>query len=62
MKFVFVNGRTPRPQSCCALCRRPIEEIYLRELKTLLFYCDHQCYVAHCKVAGSTLQNHARAS
>src|SRR5215471_6162174 len=34
MKFVLVNGRTPRPQSFCALCCEPIRESYLRELTT----------------------------
>jgi hypothetical protein len=33
MKFVLVNGRTPRPQSFCALCCEPIGESYLRDLQ-----------------------------
>jgi hypothetical protein len=45
MKFVVVNGRTPSPQSFCALCCEPIGESYLRELTTRLSYCDHECYV-----------------
>src|ERR1700730_3975040 len=36
MKFVLVNGRTPRPESFCALCCEPIGESYLRELTTRL--------------------------
>ena len=36
MKFVLVNGRTPRPQSFCAVCCKPIGESYLRELTTRL--------------------------
>jgi len=51
MKFLLVNGRTPRPQSFCALCCEPIEESYLRELTTRVSYCDHKCYVDHSKVA-----------
>jgi len=31
MKFVLVNGRSPRPQSFCALCCESIGEGYLRE-------------------------------
>jgi len=62
MKFVLVNGRTPRPQSFCALCCEPIGESYLREFITRLSYCDHKCYVDHCEVAPSALQKHARAS
>jgi hypothetical protein len=51
MKFVLVNGRTPRPQSFCALCCEPIGETYLREIATGLSYCDHQCYLGHRKLA-----------
>jgi len=50
MKFVLVNGRTPRPQSFCSLCCEPIEGSYLRELTTRLSYCDHKCYAGHCKL------------
>jgi hypothetical protein len=35
---------------------------YLRELITRLSYCDHQCYLGHCKVAVQALQKRARAS
>ena len=62
MKFVLVNGRTPNPPSFCALCCEPIGESYLRELTTRLSYCDHQCYLGHCKVAVQALQKRARAS
>jgi hypothetical protein len=51
MKFILVNGRTPRPQSFCALCCEPIGETYLREIATRLFYCDHQCYLGQRKLA-----------
>ena len=39
MRFVVVNGRTPRPQSFCALCCKSMGESYLRELTTRLSYC-----------------------
>jgi hypothetical protein len=58
MRFVLVNGRTPCPQSVCAWCCEPIAESYLRELTTHLSYCDHDCYVSHCKKAGRMLQRH----
>jgi hypothetical protein len=45
MKFVVVNGRTPRLQTFCALYCEPIGKSYLRELTTRLSYCDHRCYV-----------------
>jgi hypothetical protein len=51
MKFVLVNGRTPRPQSFCALCCEPIGETYLREIATRLSYCDHQCYLGQRRLA-----------
>ena len=62
MKFVVVNGRTPSPQSFCAVCCDPIGESYLRELATGLSYCDHSCYFGNCKTAFPALQYHARAS
>jgi hypothetical protein len=40
MKFVLVNGRTPRPQSFCAFCCDLIGKSYLRELTTRLSYCE----------------------
>jgi len=51
MKFVVVNGRTPRPQSFCASCCKSIGGSYLRELTTRLSYCDDICYAGKCKVA-----------
>ena len=62
MKFVLVNGRTPCPQSFCALCCESIGKSYLRELTTRLFYCDHRCYVDHREIASPAIQKHARAS
>ena len=62
MKFIVVNGRTPRPQSFCALCCKSIGETYLRELTTRLSHCDNSCYTGNCKVAAPTVQKHARAS
>jgi hypothetical protein len=50
MKFVLVNGRTPRPQSFCNLCCEPIGETYLREIATRLCYCGHKCYLDRCKL------------
>src|SRR6266487_1683011 len=62
MKFVLVNGRTPRPQSFCALCCEAIGESYLRELTTRLSYCDHKCYAGHCKIAARALRMPVKAS
>ena len=62
MKFVLVNGRTPRPESFCALCCEAISESYLRELATRLSYCSYQCYLGQCKLTMSVLKERARAS
>ena len=51
MRFILINGRTPRAESFCALCCEPIGETYLREITTKLAYCDHTCYVGHRKLA-----------
>ncbi len=61
MKFVLVNGRIPRTQSFCALCCESVGESYLRDIATELAYCNHKCYVDHCKVP-ILLQYHAMAS
>jgi hypothetical protein len=51
MKFILINGRTPRVKSFCALCCEPIGETYLREIATRFSYCDDNCYVGHRKLA-----------
>jgi hypothetical protein len=62
MRFVVVNGRTPRPQSFCALCCKSIGESYVRELTTRLSYCGDNCFAANCKVAAAPmLPKRARA-
>jgi hypothetical protein len=62
MKFVLVNGRRPRPESCCTLCCEPIGESYLRELSTRLSYCSYACYLWDCKLDMSVLVDRAKAS
>ena len=62
MRFVVVNGRTPRQQSFCAMCCEPIEEGYLREIATRLSYCDRNCYLGRSMRTAPALQYHARAS
>ena len=62
MRFALVNGRTPCPQSFCALCCKPIGASYLREIETRLSYCDDKCYSEHCEGAVLAIENHARAS
>jgi hypothetical protein len=62
MKFVLVNGRTPRPKPFCVCCLQPIEAGYLREIGTHLTYCDHDCYAEHCRSAFVLLEKRATAS
>jgi hypothetical protein len=47
MKFILINGRTPRPQAVCVSCREPIAMGYPREIETQLCYCDDECYASH---------------
>ena len=62
MKFVLVKDRTPRRQSVFALCCESIGESYLRDIATQLAYCNHECYVHHCKRPVPAFQYHAMAS
>ena len=62
MRFILVNGRTPRPQAFCVMCDQPIEKNYLREIGTNLIYCDDDCYAHHCESAFLLLNNRVRAS
>ena len=62
MKFVLVNGRTPRPQCFCLMCGQTIGANYLREVGTQLIYCDHTCYTDHCNGAFRFLEGQAKAS
>jgi hypothetical protein len=62
VRFIMVNGRTPRPQCFCVMCDQPIGASYLREIGTHLIYCDHDCYADHCESAFLVLDNRARAS
>lgn len=62
VRFIMVNGRTPRPQSFCLMCDQPIGAGYLREIGTHLVYCDHDCYADHCNSAVRLLEHRARAS
>jgi len=62
MKFVLVNGRTPRTPDCCATCRAAIMQGYLRDLATARLYCDHRCYSRRRTFSVAIRQPAARAS
>lgn len=61
MKYVLVNGRTPRSESSCAKCSKALGESYLRELTTRFTYCDPKCYLAHAKAVVPVHNERARA-
>jgi len=50
LRFVLVNNRSPRAEAHCALCGGKIEESYVRETQTHLFYCDTQCFAGRAKM------------
>jgi hypothetical protein len=62
VRFIVVNGRTPRSRRSCVMCDQPAGESYLRELGTQLVYCDHDCYAEHCTNAILLLEAQAMAS
>jgi hypothetical protein len=46
----------------CVMCEQSVGTSYLREIGTLLVYCDHNCYATHCKSAVLLLENQAPRS
>jgi hypothetical protein len=62
MRFILVDGRTPRPRSLCVMCDQPVGTNYLREFGTHLIYCDQDCYTTHCRGAALLLDSRAIAS
>ena len=61
MKYVLVNGRTPRRRFACAACGNDIRDSYLREISTQLYYCDPRCHLDHCNNTAVFLANRTRA-
>ncbi|WP_082907978.1 hypothetical protein [Bradyrhizobium neotropicale] len=61
MKFILVNGRTPFRKTFCLWCCEEIRGGYLRDVRTLLPYCDHECYARHHD-AVSSIGGRARAA
>jgi hypothetical protein len=47
MRFIVVNGRIPFRKTFCLWCCEEISSSYLRDVSTLLPYCDHECYALH---------------
>ena len=59
-RFVLVNGRVPRLDANCALCRAKIEAGYVREPHTRLVYCDAQCFTRRGKSTMTSIIDRAR--
>lgn len=59
-RFVLVNDRVPRSDANCALCRKKIEQGYVRELQTGLVYCNPQCFSGRRKMAFFAIEDRAR--
>ena len=47
MRFVLVNGRSPRAEAHCAVCCTRVDRGYVRDPQTRLLYCDAQCFADH---------------
>jgi hypothetical protein len=62
MRFILVNGRVPCAQPVCVMCEKPISPGYLREIRTHLTYCNHDCYAEHCNSAIRLLEGQAAVS
>ncbi|MET4384747.1 hypothetical protein ABIB73_000482 [Bradyrhizobium sp. F1.4.3] len=61
MRFILVNGRTPFRKTFCLWCCEEISGSYLRDVRTLLPYCDHECY-AFQREAASSIEGRTRAA
>ena len=47
IRFVLVNERSPRAETCCAVCCTKIGRGYVRDAQTRLLYCDARCFAEH---------------
>ncbi|WGD56415.1 hypothetical protein QA641_22430 [Bradyrhizobium sp. CB1650] len=61
MRFILVNGRTPFRKTFCLWCCEEISGGYLRDVRTLLPYCDHECYELE-REARLSFERRARAA
>ena len=51
VRFIFVNGRTPRGKAHCALCSEEISDRYVREIPTGLIYCGRHYGAGHSHIS-----------
>lgn len=60
VRFVFVNGRTPRGNTRCTLCCEEIRDRYVREISTGLIYCDCHYGAGHSTISESGSRSRPR--
>lgn len=51
MRFILVNIRYAAIGIDCAMCKTPIEKVYVRDFGTNLMYHNHDCREAHISAA-----------
>jgi len=49
LRYIFVNGRTPRSQAHCASCRAPVDDSYMRDIATGAVFCNRRCSKKHSR-------------
>jgi len=62
LRFILVNGRTPRAQAHCALCCIEITGNYVREIGTKFCYCSRGCFASHTRLGQLLIEHRARAA
>jgi hypothetical protein len=62
LRFIVVNGRTPRADAHCALCCAAIAGSYVREIGTKFCYCSRGCFAAHSRLGQLLIERRTRAA
>jgi hypothetical protein len=60
IRFVLVNGRTPRTDTACAMCSLKIKNEYVRAPQTELIYCDALCFAEDEKMTALVFKKDVR--
>jgi hypothetical protein len=55
MRCIIVNDAYLKAEAFCAHCGNRIGESYVREIGSLLIYCDYRCYAVAVKVSTAAL-------
>lgn len=59
MRYVLVNGRTPKDMQTCFVCGAKLEDSYVREIGVRIFYCDQLCMAGAIKSSQLSIEHHA---